>query len=78
MDKFGFQEMVGPSVVVAKVAISDKHIERVVAQIEERYGFTPTDLYVRDLITFVTELSAIGAENSGHDVTEMTHNEPRE
>lgn len=46
-----------------RVAISDKNIERVVKQITERYGFVPTDLYVRDLIAFITE---------------MTHNEPRE
>ena len=40
----------------ARQAIGGDQIERAVELIKAKYGFVPTDLYVRDLIAFVTEV----------------------
>lgn len=40
----------------ARQTISDKQIRRAVELIKAKYGFVPSDLYVRDLITFLQEL----------------------
>lgn len=47
---------------------SESEVDIVSAGIEEKYGFTPSDEYVQDLIKFVNDMLYGGTEDATSDV----------